>query len=65
MTTITNLTTDLLAEMMGDCTTELEARCMMSILSRECVVDTDDITTEQWGSWLDEAAAMAADEANA
>lgn len=63
MTTITNLSTTLLQEMMGTEATKREAAIMMSILSRECVVNTDDISDTDWTAYLEEAAATAAHEA--
>ena len=62
---ITNLSTDTLAEMMGDVATKADAECMMAILSRECVTDTDDVSESQWLTWSEEAAARAAREASA
>ena len=56
---ITNLSTDTLAEMMGAEATKAEAECMMAILSRECVTDTDDVSEAQWLKWADEAVARA------
>ncbi|MFN9107571.1 MAG: hypothetical protein ACK5X1_13675 [Betaproteobacteria bacterium] len=64
MTTITNLSTTLLQEMMGTEATEAEAYAMMGILSRECVVDTDDVSESDWMAYSDEAVATAAREAS-
>jgi hypothetical protein len=64
MTTITTLSTTLLQEMMGTDATKAEAFAMMAILSRECVVDTDDISESDWTAYLSEAVATAAREAD-
>jgi len=63
MTTITSLNTTLLQEMMGTEATNAEAYAMMGILSRECVVDTDDVSEADWSAYLAEAVATAAREA--
>lgn len=63
MTTITNLTTTDLQERMGDAT-HADADCMMAILSRECVTDTDDVNDSQWLKWCEEATDRAAREAS-
>lgn len=46
-------------ERMGDAATKGDAECMMAILSRECVVDTEDVPENQWLAWCEEAAARA------
>ena len=65
MTIITNLSTTDLQERMGDEATKADAECMMAILSRECVTDTDDVSDNQWLTWCGEAAARAARETGA
>jgi hypothetical protein len=52
---MTKLDFDRLQEMMGDTATRADAECMMAILSRECVGDTDDVSDEQWQAWCGEA----------
>lgn len=50
---ITNDTTTWqIAELMGEQADELDGRIMLSILSRECVTDTDAVPTEQWEKYL-------------
>lgn len=63
MANITTLTISDLQERMGDEATRADAECMMAILSRECVTDTEDVTEAQWLAWCEEAAARAAREA--
>ena len=46
---ITNDTTTYqVAELMGTEADELDGRIMLGLLSRECVVDTDDLTEDEW-----------------
>lgn len=59
MTAITELSTDTLAEMMGAEATPREAKIMMGLLSRDCVVDTDDINEQQWIQYLSEVVEIA------
>lgn len=63
MTTMTELSTTALQEMMGTEATKREAEAMMGILSRECVVDTDDVSGNDWTAYLEEACATAKREA--
>ena len=54
---ITNQTTTWqIAELMGDAADEMDGRIMLSILSRECVTDTDEVPAIQWEQYLQEAA---------
>lgn len=56
---ITNDTTTYqVAELMGSEADERDGRIMLGILSRECVVDTEEVSEAQWGKWLDEACAI-------
>ncbi|MFU7278785.1 hypothetical protein ACM75F_24810 [Pseudomonas aeruginosa] len=53
---ITNDTTTYeVAELMGSEADELDGRIMMWLLSRECVVDTDDLSEDQWLALIDES----------
>ena len=53
---ITNDTTAYeVAELMGSEADELDGRIMMGLLSRECVVDTDDLSEDQWLALIDES----------
>ncbi|HBO2361324.1 hypothetical protein ACYTSD_29925 [Pseudomonas aeruginosa] len=53
---ITNDTTTYeVAELMGSEADELDGRIMMGLLSRECVVDTDDLSEGQWLALIDES----------
>ena len=53
---ITNETTTWqIAELMGPDADELDGRIMMGIISRECIVDTDEVSDEAWQSMLAEA----------
>ncbi|HEJ5021068.1 TPA: hypothetical protein SL662_004963 [Pseudomonas aeruginosa] len=53
---ITNDTTTYeVAELMGSEADELDGRIMMGLLSRECVVDTDDLSDDQWLTLIDES----------
>ncbi|HEP8211892.1 TPA: hypothetical protein VDT58_001003 [Pseudomonas aeruginosa] len=53
---ITNDTTTYeVAELMGSEADELDGRIMMELLSRECVVDTDDLSEDQWLALIDES----------
>lgn len=63
MTCITELSVYDIQERMGTEATKREAEHMMGILSRECVVDTDDVSESQWLAWCEEAVAGAAREA--
>lgn len=52
---ITNETTVYqIAELMGTEADELDGRIMLGLLSRECVVDTDDLSEDAWNALLDE-----------
>ena len=54
---ITNeTTTTQIAELMGSCATEKEGRIMMGILSREGVIDTQEVRDNVWMGWLSEVA---------
>ena len=64
MTTIASLSTYDLADMMGADATQEEAFAMMGILSRECVVDTDDVSCDDWMAYLEEAVATVARESD-
>lgn len=55
MTCITKLSIDTVQEMMGTEATRLEATIMLGILSRECVVDTEEITPNEWEDYEREA----------
>ena len=53
---ITNETTTWqIAELMGPDADELDGRIMMGIISRECIVDTDEVSDEAWQSMWTEA----------
>ncbi|HBO9867504.1 TPA: hypothetical protein L5G00_001265 [Pseudomonas aeruginosa] len=53
---ITNDTTTYeVAELMGSEADEFDGRIMMGLLSRECVVDTDDLSEDQWLALIDES----------
>ncbi|MBX5587525.1 hypothetical protein [Pseudomonas aeruginosa] len=53
---ITNDTTTYeVAELMGSEADELDGRIMMGLLSRECAVDTDDLSEDQWLALIDES----------
>lgn len=53
---ITNDTTTYeVAELIGSEADELDGRIMMGLLSRECVVDTDDLSEDQWLALIDES----------
>jgi hypothetical protein len=53
---ITNDTTTYeVSELMGSEADELDGRIMMGLLSRECVVDTDDLSEDQWLALIDES----------
>lgn len=53
---ITNDTTTYeVAELMGSEADELDGRIMMGLLSRECVVDTDELSEDQWLALIDES----------
>ena len=60
MTTIADLSISELQAHMGDEATQGDANCMMEILTRECVTDTDDVSEGLWLTWCDEAAERAA-----
>lgn len=62
---ITDISITDVQERMGTEATKADAECMLAILSRECVTDTDDVTGDQWLTWCDEAAARAARETGA
>lgn len=50
-----NTTTYQVAELMGAEFTELDGRIMLGLLSRECVVDTDELTEDEWLALIDES----------
>ncbi|ENK9661851.1 TPA: hypothetical protein SL802_006292 [Pseudomonas aeruginosa] len=53
---ITNDTTIYeVAELMGSEADELDGRIMLGLLSRECVVDTDELSEDQWLALIDES----------
>lgn len=53
---ITNDTTTWqIAELMGPEADELDGRIMMSLISNDMIVDTDEVSGDQWQSMLDEA----------
>ncbi|HIF4949818.1 TPA: hypothetical protein ACX151_006970, partial [Pseudomonas aeruginosa] len=53
---ITNDTTTYeVAELMGSEADELDGRIMLGLLSRECVVDTDELSEDQWLALIDES----------
>ena len=53
---ITNDTTTYqVAELMGTEADEIDGRIMLGLLSRLCVVDTDEISAAKWESMLDES----------
>ena len=53
---ITNDTTTWqIAELMGPEADELDGRIMMSLISRECIVDTEEVSDDDWHAMLDEA----------
>ncbi len=47
-------TTHQIAEMMGPDADEIDGRIMMSLISRDCIVDTDEISETQFGLMIDE-----------
>ena len=47
-------TTWQIAELMGPDADELDGRIMMGIISRECIVDTDEVSDEAWQAMLSE-----------
>lgn len=52
---ITNDTTTYqVAELMGSEADELDGRIMMGLLSRECIVDTDELSEAAWNALLEE-----------
>ena len=56
---ITNETTTWqVAELMGPEADELDGRIMMSLISREGIVDTDEVSDDEWQAMLDEACAI-------
>jgi len=53
---ITNDTTTYqIAELMGAEADELDGRIMMGLISRECIVDTEEVSETQWLALLDES----------
>ena len=53
---ITNDTTTWqIAELMGPEADELDGRIMMSLVSRECVVDTEEVSDDDWQAMMNEA----------
>lgn len=65
MSNITTLSVYDIQERMGTEATKADAECMLSILSRECVTDTDDVSEDKWLQWCAEAAQRAAREVEA
>ncbi|MEF2146664.1 MAG: hypothetical protein V3573_14555 [Desulfovibrionaceae bacterium] len=56
---ITNDTTIYqIAELMGPEADELDGRIMMSLISRECIVDTEEVSEDDWLAMIDEAQAI-------
>ena len=53
-----NTTTYQVSELMGSEADELDGRIMLSLLSRECVVDTDELSEAKWMAMLDESQAI-------
>lgn len=62
MADITTLSVYDIQERMGTEASRADAECMLAILSRECVTDTDDVSESQWLLWCEEAAKRAARE---
>jgi hypothetical protein len=54
---------DILCEMMGDTYSLNEAGVMLSLLSRDCVSDTDEVSEAQWSKYLVEVANIIKNEA--
>lgn len=53
---ITNETTTCeIAELMGSEADERDGRIMMGLISRECIVDTEELTEDQWLALIDES----------
>lgn len=53
---ITNDTTTWdIAELMGTEADELDGRIMLSLLSRDCIVDTEEISSTRWHELLTES----------
>lgn len=53
---ITNETTTYeIAELMGSEADERDGRIMMGLISRECIVDTEELTEDQWLALIDES----------
>lgn len=53
---ITNDTTTYeIAELMGNEADELDGRIMLGLISRECIVDTEEVSESQWLAMLDES----------
>jgi hypothetical protein len=48
-------TTHQVAELMGSEADEIDGRIMMGLLSRECCVDTDELTDAKWQALLAES----------
>lgn len=48
-------TTYQVAELMGSEADELDGRIMMGLISRECIVDTEEVSEAQWLALLDES----------
>ena len=56
---ITNDTTTYqIAELMGPEADEMDGRIMMSLISRECIVDTDEVSEADWLAMIDESQAI-------
>lgn len=53
-----NTTTWQIAELMGPEADELDGRIMMSLISREGIVDTDEVSEADWLAMIDEAQAI-------
>ena len=47
-----------ISELMGSKADERDGRIMLGLLSRECVVDTDELSTEDWLVMIHEACAI-------
>lgn len=47
-------TTYQVAELMGAGADELDGRMLLGLLSRECIVDTDDLSEAAWHALLEE-----------
>ncbi len=53
---ITNATTTYeIAALMGSEADELDGRIMLGLISRECIVDTEEVSESEWMALLDES----------